>query len=123
MGVDEKTVDAVRGKLESTAEIPQLGTTLGADGKERRIGELMAAQRDSVGMAKPPGADQYLDRVERVLDASIKQSKAGIDKHLGSEVYGKSKISEELFAIVRHCPSKAPFHNNTNCKTLYSNWF
>jgi hypothetical protein len=33
--VDDKTVAAVRGKLEATAEIPQLAKTVGADGKAR----------------------------------------------------------------------------------------
>ena len=34
--VDDKTVAAVRGELEATAEIPQLETTTGKDGKKRR---------------------------------------------------------------------------------------
>ncbi|MFZ2078185.1 MAG: hypothetical protein WAV38_16320, partial [Xanthobacteraceae bacterium] len=34
--VDDKTVGAVREKLESTAEIPQLESTTGADGKTRK---------------------------------------------------------------------------------------
>jgi hypothetical protein len=33
--VDDKTVAVVRGKLEATAEIPQLTKTIGADGKTR----------------------------------------------------------------------------------------
>jgi len=36
LGVDHKTVAAVREVSESTGEIPQLDKTLGADGKERR---------------------------------------------------------------------------------------
>jgi ParB family chromosome partitioning protein len=35
LGVDDKTVGSVREKLESTAEIPQLSKTVGADGKSR----------------------------------------------------------------------------------------
>lgn len=35
LGVDDKTVGAVRRRLEGTAEIPQLDRTVGADGKER----------------------------------------------------------------------------------------
>ena len=34
-GVDDKTVGSVRKELEVTAEIPQLETSIGADGKER----------------------------------------------------------------------------------------
>jgi hypothetical protein len=34
--VDDKTVGTVRDKLETTAEIPQLGATVGADGKSRK---------------------------------------------------------------------------------------
>ena len=30
---------------------------------ERRVGELMAMQRETVGLAKPPGINQYVDRV------------------------------------------------------------
>lgn len=36
LGVDDKTVSSVRGRLEATAEIPQLDKTIGADGRERR---------------------------------------------------------------------------------------
>jgi predicted ArsR family transcriptional regulator len=35
LGVDDKTVGVVREGLESTAEIPQLEKTIGADGKSR----------------------------------------------------------------------------------------
>lgn len=35
LGVSDKTVGTVRKDLEATAEIPQLKTNLGADGKER----------------------------------------------------------------------------------------
>jgi len=35
LGVDDKTVGAVRRNLQSTAEIPQFDRTVGADGKER----------------------------------------------------------------------------------------
>jgi ParB-like chromosome segregation protein Spo0J len=37
IGFDDKTVGAVRAKLDATAEIPQLDTATGADGKQRAV--------------------------------------------------------------------------------------
>jgi MT-A70 protein len=51
---------------------------------ERRIGEMMAEQRDTVGMAKPPGDNQYgrMDRVSEKPEAPVTLAEAGIDKNL-----------------------------------------
>jgi phage N-6-adenine-methyltransferase len=49
---------------------------------ERRVGELLAQQRESEGLAKPPGANQFKDRVDRGPEAIPTLAEAGIDKHL-----------------------------------------
>ncbi|NCD21364.1 MAG: hypothetical protein EOL90_00280 [Spartobacteria bacterium] len=50
IGCDDKTVAAVRASLESTAEIPQLDRTVGADGKAR------PAKRESKAQTVEPSA-------------------------------------------------------------------
>jgi len=58
--VDDKTVAAVRGKLEATAEIPQLTKTVGADGKSRTKAPTQkpatTATETDVSVAKRTGA-------------------------------------------------------------------
>src|SRR5688572_30086746 len=49
---------------------------------ERRVGELMAAQKDAVGTATPQGANQHRDRVATKPDAPPTLAEAGIDKNL-----------------------------------------
>lgn len=53
LGVDSKTVQAVRKKLESTSEIPKFDKLIGADGKERPVKQkkppaIMAANVDEL---------------------------------------------------------------------------
>src|SRR6266851_3877582 len=60
IGVDGKTVGAVRAKLESTSEIPKLGRLVGADGKER------PARRPRARRARPTG-DEWVDGFRAAL--------------------------------------------------------
>lgn len=53
LGVDSKTVSAVRKKLETTSEIPKLDKLIGADGKERPVKQkkppaIMASNADEL---------------------------------------------------------------------------
>ena len=66
LGVDDKTVASVRREMQSTAEIPQLGYTLGADGKYRPATRVslpsngdgrLASQRDYIA---PDDEDEIL---------------------------------------------------------------
>lgn len=54
LGVDHKTVSAQRDNLERTGEIPQLGKTIGADGKERRkpVSVFNPSKREERAMLK-----------------------------------------------------------------------
>ena len=61
LGVDSKTVQAVRRQLEGTSEIPKLDKLIGADGKERPIKQkrppaIMASNADDL--------DRILKRIE-----------------------------------------------------------
>ena len=70
--VDDKTVAVVRGKLEATAEIPQLTKTVGADGKARTTAPTRKARRtadDFIADRKAP-AMAVADRAEKQVQAS-----------------------------------------------------
>ena len=54
LGVDHKTVSTQRVNLESTGEIPQLKTTIGADGRERP----REVQRKPVSLYNPTPREQ-----------------------------------------------------------------
>ena len=49
--VDDKTVAVVRGKLEATAEIPQLTKTVGKDGKARTTAPTRKARKQQRSLA------------------------------------------------------------------------
>jgi len=53
---------------------------------ERRLGELMAAQK-GVGLLRPGGNGSNQHRVTEKPNAPITLSEAGIDKHLGSRLF------------------------------------
>lgn len=63
---------------------------------ERRIGELMAMQREAGLMAKPPGSNQYVDRVSNGPEAPT-LAEAGIDKHLADRARKLAAIPETEF--------------------------
>ena len=64
---------------------------------ERRLGELMAAQRASVGTARPPGANQHQDRVAPKPEAPPTLAEAGIDKNLAHRARALAAVPEEQF--------------------------
>lgn len=80
LGVDHKTVAAVKSELEQTGEIPQLTKTVGADGKERRkpirtqyIDPEPVNQKEQVAQVKAIRADKAaksrvarLDKIEEI---------------------------------------------------------
>lgn len=63
---------------------------------ERRIGELMASQRDAGLMAKPVGANQHVDRVRNGPDAPT-LAEAGIDKHLADRARKYAAVPAQEF--------------------------
>ena len=78
---DNPTVEAAAAELDMRAD--------------RKIGQLMAAQKAAGLMAKPPGDNQYQkqDRDQFRPEAPITLAEAGIDKHLAQrarDAAGKS---------------------------------
>jgi len=61
---DDKTVAAVRSKLEATAEIPQLIKTVGADGKARRTARTRKARNTADDIDAKARADAVADRAD-----------------------------------------------------------
>ena len=82
---DDKTVAAVRGKLEATAEIPQLTKTVGADGKARTTAPTRKARRtaDDFIANRKAQAMAVADRAEKQVQASAQP--ASIPKQLDIE--------------------------------------
>lgn len=81
LGVDGKTVASVRAEMEATAEIPQLGRTVGLDGKSRPSSFVFNGGSPSNPrpntIATPPGICRFLHdlisphyKVKTILDPS-----------------------------------------------------
>jgi len=78
LGVDDKTVTSVRRELQSTADIPQLGRTVGQDGKYRAAFVFRGSNSKNPRpnrIATPPGLCRFLHdlifphyRVKAILD-------------------------------------------------------
>jgi hypothetical protein len=66
---------------------------------ERRIGELMEAQRDAGLLARPPGSNQH--RVAEKPDANPTLSELGIDKNLAARARKMAAIPEAEFGASR----------------------
>jgi FtsZ-binding cell division protein ZapB len=65
---------------------------------ERRLGELMAAQKATVGLAKPPGVNQHTeDRVRIKPEAPATLAEAGIDKNLAHRARTYAAVPEDQF--------------------------
>jgi hypothetical protein len=62
---------------------------------ERRVGELIAEQRQGVGLAKPPGSNQH--RVKVRPDARPTLADAGIDKHLADRARSLAAVPAPKF--------------------------
>jgi hypothetical protein len=60
------------------------------------FGEMIAEQRETLGLAKPPGSNQH--RVKIGPDASL--SDAGIDKHLADRARKYAAVPEETFEAI-----------------------
>ncbi len=82
LGVDDKTVGSVRRDLETTAEIPQLEKTIGADGKERRkpirtayVDPTPDGEREALDRAKSIRAEKAVERREERLEKIAEISK------------------------------------------------
>jgi hypothetical protein len=69
---------------------------------ERRLGELMAQQAKTVGMAKPPGSNQHKQRVVRKPDALPTLTEAGIDKNLAHRARQAAAMKPEEFDQAVH---------------------
>lgn len=72
----------------------------------------MAAQRDAGMMAKPTGANQYVDRVENGPEAQITLAEAGIDKNLADRARKLAAIpATEFDGIVTECRDRIEQEN------------
>lgn len=75
LGVDHKTVQAVRNDSEATGEIPQLSKTVGADGKERRkpirtayVDPTPEGQKEAEAVVKANRAQRSVQRRQERLE-------------------------------------------------------
>jgi hypothetical protein len=64
---------------------------------ERRLGEIIKAQKETVGLAKPPGINQYVHRVSEKPDAPISLADAGIDKNLANRARKAARYDGQDF--------------------------
>lgn len=64
---------------------------------ERRLGEMMRAQRETVGLAKPGGDMRPEHRVAKKPDAIPTLVEAGIDKNLAHRARGAAAVTAEKF--------------------------
>ena len=69
---------------------------------ERRLGELMQGAARTIGMAKPPGANQYKDRVATKPEAPPTLAEAGIDKNLAHRARSLAAVPAEKFEELLH---------------------
>ena len=86
---------------------------------ERRTGELMAAQRETVGVARPPGDNQYgraEDRGFENPEAVPTLAAAGIDKNLAHRARSPAGLSAAEFHRVSTC--RAMSMKRLNCSGL-----
>jgi predicted RNase H-like nuclease (RuvC/YqgF family) len=77
--VDDKTVGAVRRELESTAEIPQLEKTVGADGKARKQPAKKPRKRGKP-LPLPERTAEQQDATRRELEAAMAEPDAQIER-------------------------------------------
>ncbi len=92
IGCDGKTVAAVRAELEATAKIPQLGKTIGADGKER------TARRGAGSWAHLP----FIPKAGRVANALIGLNKS-TDQHVHLFMVQEDHRNAGFFFVVHVC--------------------
>ena len=69
---------------------------------ERRLGELMQGAARTFGKAKPPGANQYKDRVATKPEAPPTLAEAGIDKNLAHRARSLAAVPAEKFEELLH---------------------
>lgn len=80
LGIDHKTVSAQREKLETTGEIPQLKTNVGADGKERP--RQIDRQRLIVAAARRRADyERWSEAYQRILHTRTRSDEERIAKH------------------------------------------
>ncbi|MFT4162497.1 MT-A70 family methyltransferase [Shinella sp.] len=86
LGVDDKTVSSVRGKLEATAEIPQLDKTVGADGRERRkpIRTMFVPDRANI---------PELKKVSKQIRAEEQKARHAVRSDLATQIAARQDAS------------------------------
>ena len=110
LGVDDKTVAAVRSALEATAEIPRLMKTIGADGKARRKPPPraktapVANAADLAALAAAVKRDREIDNARF---AALERSDAENRKLLGREPPAPTPGSE--WALVKEAADLAEY--------------
>ncbi|HOF35049.1 MAG TPA: hypothetical protein PK624_13625 [Spirochaetota bacterium] len=97
VGVDHKTVSAVRGKMVSTGEIPQLEKREGADGKTRKTERTIVPPAPIISKKKEPVKKESDIIKEAVGDMkfSIKSSLNSVPKDL------RAKVVKELIQYLK----------------------
>lgn len=98
LGVSDKTVGSQRKELESTAEIPQLKTNIGADGKERP----RKVERKPVSVFNPTTREakslQNPEVVERIAETNAKPLTAA------KQIQQEQKAEKKAFELKRKIP-------------------
>jgi hypothetical protein len=92
--VDDKTVAAVRGELEATAEIPQLETTTGKDGKKRRTRKGGSPKGKGSSKGSKGRSEKELITYFKVTDATTAKCAYNVlEAHLLDAVEDMNKYS------------------------------
>jgi hypothetical protein len=77
---------------------PERAKSLEKVAAERRVGEMMTGQRETVGLAT--GGDAMKARVQNGPEVRASLSSAGIDKHLADRARKYAAIPEEKFEAI-----------------------
>ena len=75
LGVSDKTVGSQRKELESTAEIPQLKTNIGADGRER----LRQVTHKTVTIFNPSPAEEKAIKQPEIIERMAQSGKTAVE--------------------------------------------
>jgi hypothetical protein len=100
--VDDKTVGAVRRELESTAEIPQLDKTVGADGKARKkpATKAKSAAHDTGGNGSDPEASAEAMKAAHTAAEDADAEKESGGEFLNDEPHHKPPSRKQLKAFL-----------------------
>ncbi len=86
-GLDHKTIGTLRSGMGSTGEIPQLGKTIGKDGKERTTKPKPKAKPESTGEIPQLGKQAFKKEYESMSQA---QRKKAVDQLIGEFIENRT---------------------------------